>query len=156
MNIIKSENYSIYIGDDSLTKLDVSNYSNIAILVDENTKKYCLPILTKKIKIPIIIEIKSGEENKSIETCNFIWDELTEKGFDRKSLLINLGGGVISDIDGFCAATFKRGIDFIHIPTTLLSMVDASIGGKTGINFKALKNQIGLLTNPKSVIIYPD
>ena len=155
MKEVISDNYSIWIGADSLSKWDVSEYSRVAILVDENTKRDCLNKLPKADN-SIIIEIKSGEENKNISTCNFIWQELTNHNFDRNSLLINLGGGVIGDMGGFCASTYNRGIDFIQIPTTLLAMVDASIGGKLGIDFSGLKNQIGLFTNPKSVLIYPD
>ena len=155
MKEVISDNYSIWIGADSLSKLDVSEYSKVAILVDENTKRDCLNKLSKADN-SIIIEIKSGEKNKNISTCNFIWQELTNHNFDRNSLLINLGGGVIGDMGGFCASTYKRGIDFIQIPTTLLAMTDASIGGKLGIDFLGLKNQIGLFINPKSVLIYPD
>jgi len=150
-----SNNYSIWIGTDSLSKLDVLEYSEVAILVDENTRKDCLNKLPK-IPNSKVIEIKSGEKNKNISTCNFIWQELTNHNFSKNSLLINLGGGVIGDMGGFCAATYKRGIDFIQIPTTLLAMTDASIGGKLGVDLLALKNQIGLFTNPKSVLIYPD
>ena len=152
MKEIKAINYSIWIGENSLSKLDISTYSKVAILVDENTKMDCLYKLPK-IENALIIEIKSGEEYKNISTCNFIWEQLTINNFDRNSLLINLGGGVIGDMGGFCAATYKRGLDFIHIPTTLLAMVDASVGGKLGIDFKGLKNQIGLFNNPKSVLI---
>jgi 3-dehydroquinate synthase len=127
----------------------------VAILVDENTKKDCLSKLPN-FENSIIIEIQSGEENKNLSTCNFIWGELTKHNFDRNSLLINLGGGVIGDMGGFCASTYKRGIDFIQIPTTLLAMVDASVGGKLGIDFDGLKNQVGLFKNPKTVIIYPE
>lgn len=155
MKEILSSNYSIWIGKDSLSKLNVKSYSKVAILVDENTKKNCLYKLPK-IEQPIIIEIPSGEKNKNITTCNLIWKELTNNKFDRDSIIINLGGGVIGDIGGFCASTYKRGIDFIHIPTTLLAMADASIGGKLAVDFKNLKNQIGLFSNPKSVIINPD
>jgi 3-dehydroquinate synthase len=152
---IVSSNYSIWIGEDSLSKLNVTSYSKIAILVDENTKRDCLYKLPK-LETPIIIEIPSGEENKNIATCNLIWQELTNHEFDRNSILINLGGGVIGDMGGFCASTYKRGIDFIHIPTTLLAMADASVGGKLAVDFNNLKNQIGLFTNPKSVIINPE
>ena len=154
MKEIESDNYSIWIGQDSLSKLNVSKYSKIGILVDENTKEFCLPLLSE-IKKSIIIEIKSGEENKNIDTCNLIWEALSKNSFDRNSLLINLGGGVIGDMGGFCASTYKRGIDFIQIPTSLLAMVDASVGGKLGIDFNGLKNQVGLFSNPKLVIINP-
>ncbi|MBC8510464.1 MAG: 3-dehydroquinate synthase [Cryomorphaceae bacterium] len=147
--------YSIWIGKNSFSKLDISNYSQVAILVDENTKRDCLSKLPQ-IENALIIEIKSGEEYKNISTCNLIWEQLTINNFDRNSLLINLGGGVIGDMGGFCAATYKRGLEFIHIPTTLLAMVDASVGGKLGIDFKGFKNQIGLFNNPKAVLISPE
>ena len=100
--------------------------------------------------------IKSGEEYKNIESCLFIWDRLNEFNADRKSLLINLGGGVLTDMGGFCASTYLRGISFINIPTTLLGMVDAAHGGKTGIDFKLLKNQIGVFKDPLEVILDSD
>ena len=155
MKEIVSSNYSVWIGENSLRKLDILSYSKVAILVDENTKRDCLHKLPK-IDSHVIIEVKSGEHNKTISTCNYIWEKLTENQFDKNSLLINLGGGVIGDMGGFCASTFKRGIHFIQIPTTLLSMVDASIGGKLAIDFKNFKNQIGLFNNPKTVLIYPE
>ncbi len=155
MKEIESDNYSIWIGQDSLSKLNVSKYSKIGILVDENTKEFCLPLLSE-IKESIIIEIKSGEENKNIDSCNLIWEALSKNSFDRNSLLINLGGGVIGDMGGFCSSTYKRGIDFIQIPTSLLAMVDASVGGKLGIDFNGLKNHVGLFSNPKAVLINPE
>jgi len=151
---VKADNYSIWIGEKSLSKLDISKYSKVAILVDENTKRECFSLLPK-ISNSIVIEVPSGEENKNISICNTVWNKLSLNNFDRNSVLINLGGGVICDMGGFCASTYKRGLDFIQIPTTLLAMVDASIGGKIGINFNGLKNQIGLFSNPKSVIINP-
>ena len=159
MKVIESDNYQISIGDKSLTAFEVSDYSAIAILVDENTKKHCLPTFlgeNPQLNNSIIIEIKSGEENKNIATCNYIWQQLKNHNFDRNSLLINLGGGVIGDMGGFCASTYKRGIDFVQFPTTLLAMVDASVGGKLGLDFDGLKNQVGLFTNPKSVLINPE
>lgn len=154
MTEIKALDHSIWVGEDCLSKIDLSGYSSVAILVDENTKEYCLPLLTE-IEPTVIIEIKSGEENKNINTCEYIWKKLTYYKFDRDSLLINLGGGVIGDMGGFAASTYKRGISFIHIPTTLLAMTDASIGGKLGVNFNYLKNQIGLFNNPSSIFINP-
>lgn len=135
--------------------LNESDYSNFFILVDENTKKHCLPELQNNeiIADAKIIEIKSGESNKSIKTISKIWEFLTQNNADRSSLLINLGGGIIGDMGGFAASTFKRGIDFVNIPTTLLSQVDASVGGKTGINFANLKNEIGVFSHPKYVFI---
>ena len=155
MKEIISDNYSIWLGENSISKLDISGYSKIAILVDENTKRDCLPKIPQ-LDNSIIIEIKSGEKHKNINTCNFIWKKLTAHNFDRNSLLINLGGGVIGDMGGFAASTYKRGISFIHIPTTLLAMVDASVGGKLGIDFQDFKNQIGLFNNPESILINPD
>ncbi len=127
----------------------------IFVLLDENTKKHCLPLIADidQIKNSELIEIESGEKNKSLKTVEFVWKTLTTKDADRSSLLINLGGGIIGDLGGFAASTFKRGIDFINIPTTLLSQVDASVGGKTGINFSGLKNEIGVFNHPKYVII---
>ena len=158
MKEIIANNYSVWIGYDCFSKFNYKDYLKIAILVDENTEKNCLPILLKeipKIKDSIIIRIRSGEKNKKISTCNYIWEQLSKNNFDRQSTLINLGGGVIGDMGGYCAATFKRGIRFHQIPTTLLSMVDASIGGKLGVNLNDQKNQIGLLKNPESTLINP-
>ena len=139
-------------------KLNSDEYSSIFILVDDNTDKFCLDIFKEKSGVKRFnkIIIKSGEENKNIESCLLIWDKLNEFNADRKSLLINLGGGVLSDIGGFCASTYLRGISFINIPTTLLGMVDAAHGGKTGIDFKLLKNQIGVFKDPLEVILDSD
>ena len=152
MKTITASDYSIYFGKASF---NLEDYSRIAILVDENTKQHCLPHFLESYPIyePLIIEVFSGEENKTLESCQQIWEALTKEHVDRKALLINLGGGVIGDMGGFAASTYKRGIDFIQVPTTLLSMVDASIGGKLGIDFNGLKNQIGLFNNPKAVLI---
>ena len=122
----------------------------VAILVDEQTKEHCLPLLNSSFDI---IEIRSGEQFKTLDTCSHIWSELTDSGFSRKSLLVNLGGGVIGDMGGFAASTYKRGIRFINFPTTLLSMVDASIGGKLGIDFNGFKNHIGVFNDPYAVVI---
>jgi 3-dehydroquinate synthase len=134
-------------------------YSRSVIIVDENTKEHCLPLLNDLFPTENIIEIKSGEEEKTLETCAAIWSQMTELALDRKALLVNLGGGVIGDMGGFCASTYKRGIDFIQIPTTLLSMVDASVGGKLGIDFTlngdTFKNHIGVFNVPVAVIIDP-
>tara|TARA_B100000003_G_C10928148_1_gene369986 strand:+ start:457 stop:1542 length:1086 start_codon:yes stop_codon:yes gene_type:complete len=131
-------------------------YSSMFILVDSNSGNLCLEYFLNKLNNPKdfrIIEVKAGEEYKSLSTCDFVWRYLSENAADRKSLLINLGGGVISDLGGFVASTYMRGIDFINIPTTLLSMVDASIGGKLGIDLDNLKNQIGVIANPCLVVI---
>lgn len=160
MQSIKANDYSIYFSQNSYhflnEQIEKANYSNIFILVDCNTNEYCLPYFLPNLettKAIEIIEIESGEEYKNIETCVEIWKTLTELAGDRKSLIINLGGGVISDIGGFVASTFKRGIDFINIPTSLLAMVDASVGGKNGVDLGNLKNQIGVINVPKMVII---
>ncbi|GAA4808249.1 3-dehydroquinate synthase [Litoribaculum gwangyangense] len=136
--------------------LKENNFSKIFILVDENTHQYCLPGFLEKMVTSLaieIIEIESGEINKNIETCVGVWNTLSDLDADRKSLMINIGGGVITDLGGFVACTFKRGIAYINVPTTLLSMVDASIGGKTGVDLGELKNQIGVISNPNLVLI---
>lgn len=133
--------------------LQEESYSKIAVLVDEHTKACCYPLISSALPEHVLIEIKSGEIYKTLETCTAIWQQLTNHHFDRKSLMINLGGGVIGDMGGFCAGTYKRGIDFINIPTTLLSQVDASVGGKLGIDFNGFKNHIGLFQEPKNVLI---
>lgn len=132
----------------TLNKLLLKDHvSKIFILCDENTHLQCLPLLLPELDADLvyeIIEVESGESNKDIATCQQLWDTLSDLGGDRKSVLINLGGGLITDMGGFVASTFLRGIDFINIPTSLLGMVDAAIGGKTGVNRKNIKNQIGV------------
>lgn len=131
-----------------------NTFSNIFILVDTNTHELCLGTLLNQLKTDLrveVIEMEAGEENKSLETCNSIWNVLSELDADRRSLMINLGGGVVTDLGGFVAATFKRGITWINFPTTLLSMVDAAVGGKNGINLGSLKNQIGIIKPPEFV-----
>lgn len=133
--------------------------SQLLILVDENTHEHCLPILLGNLatKIPFeIIEIEAGEELKNLDTATQLWEILTEFEADRKALLINLGGGVITDMGGFVASTYKRGVPFINIPTTLLGMCDASIGGKTGIDHQFLKNIIGTFAHPEKIFLYPE
>jgi len=156
MNKISLSDYNI-IFDDSLQSLNnflsENKYSLFFVLVDENTKQHCLPVLKSVLNNVIVIETQSGETNKNISTCEIIWQQLIEYNADRKALFINLGGGVIGDMGGFAASCYKRGIDFINIPTTLLSQVDSSIGGKLGIDFKYGKNLIGLFKNPKAVFV---
>ncbi len=133
-----------------------NEYSHIAILVDEFTNKYCLPIIQDLLPSNFTkVLIKSGEHHKNLATCEQVWDRMTKANMDRHSLLVNLGGGVIGDLGGFCASTYKRGIDFIQIPTTLLAQVDASVGGKLGIDFHGLKNHIGVFQLPNAVLIDP-
>ncbi|WP_353079393.1 3-dehydroquinate synthase [Flavobacterium sp.] len=160
MTPIQSDNYTIYFNDASFMYLEnllkTETYSKIFVLVDENTNEHCLPYFLANLPTEIeieIIEIEPGEENKNIYTCIDLWHTLIELDADRKSIMINLGGGVITDIGGFVASTYKRGIDFINVPTTLLAMVDASVGGKTGVDLGSLKNQIGVINEPKSVVV---
>lgn len=162
MNTIQSDNYSIHF-DNSIAELAnfirEGNYSRSFILTDENTAIHCLPVLKEQfsgLDNFDIIEINAGEESKDIDFCIGVWKMLIDFGADRQSLLINLGGGVVSDMGGFVASTFKRGIDFVHVPTTLLSQVDASVGGKTGIDIDSIKNIIGTFTQPKAVFIAYD
>ena len=156
MKNIQVSDYDI-IFDDALLSvnsfLSEHNYSSVFVLVDENTKQHCLPVLQNVLADKHLIKTKSGEVNKNLATCEFIWQQLIEYNADRKALFINLGGGVIGDMGGFAASCYKRGVDFINIPTTLLSQVDSSIGGKLGIDFKYGKNLIGLFRNPKKVFI---
>ena len=160
MQPINANGYSIYFNEKGYEALNTyikeHQYSSVFILTDSNTNEFCAPQFLPHLELSIpleIIEIEAGEAMKNIDTCVELWSILTDLGADRKSLLINLGGGVITDIGGFVASTFKRGIDFIHIPTTLLGMVDASIGGKNGVDLGNLKNQIGVINVPKLLLI---
>ncbi|MFA6945673.1 MAG: 3-dehydroquinate synthase, partial [Pedobacter sp.] len=159
MKPIKSISYSVFFGN-SLQELSAflneKKYSKVFVLVDSNTEIHCLPVLQEALEsIEFdLIEVTPGEENKNIDFCIGIWRMLLDFGADRNSILINLGGGVITDMGGFAASTFKRGIDFVQVPTTLLSQVDASVGGKTGIDMDNVKNIIGTFTQPKAVYIY--
>ncbi len=151
--------YPIVIGPEALNVLShnlyQSAYSNILVLVDTNSFRHCYPLLKSHLPPHVLHEIPPGESHKHIHSCLGIWEKLTLYHFDRRSLLINLGGGVIGDMGGFVAGTYKRGIDFVQLPTTLLSQVDASVGGKLGIDFQSYKNHIGLFANPQGVYIDP-
>ncbi|MDR0866598.1 MAG: 3-dehydroquinate synthase [Candidatus Symbiothrix sp.] len=131
------------------------SYDGLFLLTDENTHKLCLPLLepVPEIRLAKSIIIPAGDEHKNIQTLSNVWEFLSQNGANRKSLLMNLGGGMLTDLGGFAAATFKRGIRFINIPTTLLGAVDAAVGGKTGINFKGLKNEIGAFAPALAVLI---
>ena len=160
MESITTSSYAVHFNDQAFeamhNHLASKTYSKIFVLVDENTKALCLPIFKKQLSDAIsfdLIQIKSGEVNKNIDTCNDVWLALSDMDADRKSLLINLGGGVVTDLGGFVASTYKRGVDFINVPTTLLSMVDASVGGKTGVDLGPLKNQIGVINQPEMVLV---
>ena len=157
---IQSTNYPIVFGNNSYEVLSQyinnNNYSKIVVLVDDNTSKFCLNTVLQWLAVSVdfeIIEIEHGEESKNITTCTEIWQSLIDLNIDRKALLLNVGGGVVCDLGGFIASTYKRGIDFINIPTSLLAMVDASVGNKTGIDFGGLKNMIGTFYEPKMVLV---
>lgn len=126
--------------------LEQKKYHQILVIADENTEKHCLPQLAKALEGQAfsLINIPAGEQYKHIGTCQQIWQQMLNMGVDRQALVINLGGGVIGDMGGFCASTYKRGVDFVQVPTTLLSQVDASIGGKLGIDFGMVKNSVGV------------
>lgn len=163
MSIIQTKYYPVEIGSlatSSLNDFFTQKYPNskVAIVVDENTHEYCLEYLLTTFEFLQEAEVfllPVGESNKNLEICAQVWGALSEYQFGRKDVIINLGGGMITDIGGFIASTFKRGLDFINIPTSLLGMVDASIGGKNGVNLGAYKNQIGTFTMPKAVYIDP-
>lgn len=151
--------YPIKIGEQSLeqlkTHLQSEDFSQIMVIVDENTEEHCYPLLQPHLPQHYLCKIPAGETHKNLGTCIYIWQQMTAAAFDRKGLILNLGGGVIGDMGGFVAGTYKRGIRFIQIPTTLLSQVDASVGGKLGIDFQGFKNHIGLFREPEGVYIYP-
>jgi 3-dehydroquinate synthase len=159
MDTINSIDYPVFFNN-TLTQLkhfiQQGNYSRCFVLTDEHTGVHCLPLLQECLgndDIYDVIEVSAGEESKNMDFCAGIWKMLIDFGADRHSLMINLGGGVIGDMGGFAASVYKRGIDFVQVPTTLLSQVDASVGGKTGIDFDNLKNIIGTFTSPKAVFI---
>jgi len=161
-NILSS---TLFIGNNAFVELErfLGNKSykssQLYVLVDENTKKYCLPTLINNINIfkkAAIIEIISGEDHKTIDNAVYIWERLLKLKADRNVLFINMGGGVICDLGGFAASLYKRGISFINIPTTLMAQIDASFGGKNGIDMGGIKNQIGTFNNPEAVFIYPE
>jgi len=134
------------------------SWTRIFIIIDVNTRRDCLPVLFKKIpalRKSVLIDLPEGEHVKSLEYVQFISAKLLRQNIDKESLLINLGGGVISDLGGFVASVIKRGVSFINIPTTLMAQVDASIGGKVAVNFLNYKNQIGVFNDPIMVFIYP-
>ncbi len=152
---IAVQDYIIYLEDSKTaiaTFLDQHRPSKVVVLVDDNTSIHCLPLL-QDIAVDGVITIPAGEKFKNLEIAQFIWNQLFTLNLDRNSLLINLGGGVIGDMGGFCASTYMRGMRFIQVPTTLLSQVDASIGGKLGIDYHGLKNSVGLFKNPEAIFV---
>lgn len=132
--------------------------NGVFILVDENTRRLCLPALLKDefLSKVTVIEIKANDDHKTLESLASVWTALQKGGATRKSLMINLGGGMVTDLGGFAVSTFKRGMEYVNVPTTLLGAVDAAVGGKTGINFGGLKNEIGVINSSKSVVINAD
>lgn len=156
--ILETQEYQIHIQNNSKSFSDLinwDNYSSVFVLCDENTERLCLRYLDIPSPYSQIV-ITPGEIYKTLDTCKSIWKSMIEYGADRKSLVVNLGGGVIGDMGGFAASTYMRGIKFIQMPTTLLSQVDASVGGKLGVDFQKSKNIIGLFNNPEFVFISPE
>jgi len=158
---LRSAGYSVYFEKEDFSYLEEylheHLFSSIFILCDMNTRRHCLPLFlneNRSLKAAQLMVIQAGEKHKTLSTLSACWNFLLAHGADRHSLLICLGGGVVCDLGGFAASTFKRGINFIHVPTTLLAMADASVGGKTGIDFKGFKNSIGTITQPQGVFIY--
>ena len=170
----------IYFGNDALVKIDPfirtlqtfhhgmihrgqdaagrSAGPEIFILVDPDTRKYCLPLLLQHSNVmagATVMEIEGGENSKSIAKAEKLWNELLSLGAGRNCLLVNLGGGVVSDLGGFVAAGYQRGISYLNIPTTLIGQADAAIGGKTGVNLGHIKNQVGFFYAPKAVFVFP-
>ena len=140
----------------SLTQaIDEVKHDLLFVLCDETTERLCLPVISdfECMRGAQLITIPATDTHKTLESLSHVWSELQRMGATRHSLMVNLGGGMVTDLGGFAASTFKRGIPYINIPTTLLSMVDASVGGKTGINFGGLKNEIGVFNNARSVIL---
>lgn len=161
---VKTDGYEVVFGSHCLAEFaellasEPYQHAKFFVLVDENTLNHCLPSLISKVPAlenAEVIEIEEGEGSKSAEVLSQVWQVLSELGAERSSVLINLGGGVVTDFGGFVAGTFKRGIRFFNIPTSLLAMVDASLGGKTGINHSGLKNEVGLFNNPDAVFVDP-
>lgn len=155
-----ADHYNIQIGAISQTHfswLKAKNYAGWVVFVDTNTRQLCLPLIEQYLdhERVVIIEAPQGERNKHLGTCQDLWLEMFAGGVGRRWCAICLGGGVLEDMSGFVAATFKRGIDFLQVPTTLLSMVDSSVGGKLGVDFNQLKNSIGVFANPIAVWIDP-
>ncbi|MBX2827391.1 MAG: 3-dehydroquinate synthase [Flavobacteriaceae bacterium] len=151
---------SVYLGQpgwDALIQfIQESNPSKVFVLTDSHTAKHCLPYFVSSMPKGFTFQhlnIPAGEMHKNIATCSNLWEQLSRSGADRQSLMINLGGGVVTDLGGFVACTYQRGIDFVNIPTSLLSMVDAAVGGKNGVDLGNLKNQVGIIKNAHSVLI---
>jgi len=160
MNFLEKNNVHV-ISDLSVISKGIleGNYSQVYVLTDENTNKHCLPLLQDALVdyevYFFFLEVPAGETSKDISTCASLWEGLSEDNADRKTVVLNLGGGMITDLGAFVACLYKRGIAFINIPTSLLAMVDAAIGGKCGIDFAGYKNQIGVFQNAQKTYIFP-
>lgn len=146
---------STHLENELVSALSECEHDKLFVLTDTTTQELCLPVLQKFycMKEAKVITIPASDSHKDIESLMMVWKGLQEGGASRHSCMINLGGGMVTDLGGFAASTFKRGINFINIPTTLLAMVDASVGGKTGINFGGLKNEVGVFNDSKFVIL---
>lgn len=146
---------STHLESELVTALAECEHDKLFVLTDTTTQELCLPVIKNfySLKHMQIITIPSSDSHKDIDSLMMVWKGLQEGGASRHSCMINLGGGMVTDLGGFAASTFKRGINFINIPTTLLAMVDASVGGKTGINFGGLKNEVGVFNDSKYVIL---
>ena len=146
---------STHLESELVTALAECEHDKLFVLTDTTTQELCLPVIKNfySLKHMQIITIPASDSHKDIESLMMVWKGLQEGGASRHSCMINLGGGMVTDLGGFAASTFKRGINFINIPTTLLAMVDASVGGKTGINFGGLKNEVGVFNDSKFVIL---
>lgn len=160
MESLRSEAHDVFFGETGFRELSTflknKGYSKVFLLTDNNTQRDCLPVLIKNMPEAAEWEqlaMTPGEANKQVSSCIPLWQTLSDKGADRSSILINLGGGVVTDLGGFVACTYQRGIDFINIPTSLLAMVDASVGGKTGVDLGSLKNQVGIIRQPQMVLV---
>jgi len=151
---------SVVIGPEALPALAEwlfrPGVSRVFVLADSNTARLCLPLLKEQLPPNhCLIEIPAGEEYKTLGSCDAVWTQLTEQRADRHAVLVNVGGGVVTDLGGFAAALYKRGIRFVQVPSTLLAQVDASVGGKTGVDFHGYKNQLGVFQAPAAVFIEP-
>lgn len=153
----------VFVGSSALEELNsnlkgaFSKKETIFVLADENTLQHCYPRLIEavpQLATAYKIVVKPGDDNKTLAACERIWNELAVAGGNRRSLLVNLGGGMVTDLGGFAASVFHRGLDYINVPTSLMGMIDASLGGKTGVDLYSLKNQIGLFSSPKGVYVW--
>jgi 3-dehydroquinate synthase len=156
MPVLHLDQYDITIGAIGQAQIDwlqAQRFAGIVVLTDTNTLQHCWPKLQALLAplSPQLITVAAGETHKNLDTCRYIWEQLFDLGAGRNWCMLNLGGGVIGDMGGFCAGTYKRGIHFIQVPTTLLAQVDASVGGKLGIDFYGVKNSVGLFRDPRAV-----